>query len=493
MTIRARLLMLLLPPLILFVVLISLFFFFHWDREITASFRSNLKSIIVTVADLVNPEEIAWINAHRNDPNIIDNPIYQRNFKEFQKLRSKLPVANLFVLNIEPVKIGEKVLADKPFGPSNPIYDGSNPAFAFRQIYLIDTSNRKIYQDYSETGENLVYSTKTPLLTPIYKAMSTHEPLMTGYAPIMNDKGDVIALVGADVNMDLLHRIVQHAILVLFASGLVAVILMIIAAVFIANKIIQPINKLKSAALALAAGEYDEKVNVKGPKEIAELANTFNTMRECLLDHINRLRDSSFLREKLYGEQECALLLQNRMLDGVIAHLEDQRLSIKHLTSAISAPIHGLKLDIVADTTITISLAESMEEGFEGVYALVSGSHNIAGKIIAKFDFASHFITVQNQAMPYPLVWSTQQNKFLPETEGPYPFESGDFVFLFNQELMSIFPHRQTIRDWMGKVMRQFAKENMDLLSVMLNSELNFWIKKSNLSPHIHIFCMKIN
>lgn len=494
MTIRSRLLALLLPTLILFVSLSSVFYFINWNHEITESFRSNLQSIVVTSAELINSNEIEWILNHRNDANVLDSAIYKKNLELFKDLRTKLPVDNLFVISIEPVRIGERVMLDHPPGENNPIYNGSNPAYAFRQIYLIDTESSKIEQDFSETNEYLVYSTKKPLLTPIYRGISSHEQFMTGYAPIMNDQKEVIALVGADVNMNLLHRIEEHAIWVMLIAAFITILLVTTCVVFIANKITSPVSQLKNAALALAAGEYDEKIGVKGPKEIAELANTFNTMRECLLDHINRLRDSSFLREKLFGEQECALLLQNRMLDGIIERFEDPRISIRHITSAITGPMRGLKLDMAADTaSISVTLTESIDEGFDGVYSLVSNSPDFAGKLTSRIEFPPKSIVSKNNNMPTPLLWSLQQGRFLPDNEGPLPFEKGDYLFLFNQEMLTIFPHRQTIRDWIGKVMRQFAKENLDLLTVMLTSELNFWIKKSNASPHIHLFCIQIH
>ena len=492
MTIRTRLLSLLLPTFVLFAVLISLFFFANWNREITDSFRSNLKSVVVTTAELLNPDEIAWVNAHREDPALTQKPIYQKLQKHLRDLHAKLSVANLHVVSIEPVKLGERVLLDQPPSETNKVNDGSNPELAFRQVYLLDSQLNTIYQDFSESNEQQVYYTQAPLITPIYHGKSTSEEFMSGYAPIINTQGQVIALVGADVNLDLLHRIVRHAILVLLLSMLALTLLVALVLIFIANKISEPVSQLKNAALTMAAGDYEEKIAVKGPKEISELADTFNTMRECLLDHMNRLRANSFLREKLYGERECAALLQNRMLDEAIERFHDPRLMLKKINSSPPGAIQGLKLSLDSSPhTIRITLTESLEEGFEGLYSLLNGAHQSAGEIMATIDFNTHQTTFQNSSMPIPLLWVTQQASFLPDNSSSCSFSSGDFLFLFNQEVARAFPDRQQLYDWMSMVLRQFATEELDLLIPMLTDELNFWLKKQPSAYPVHILCVK--
>lgn len=494
MTIRSRLLFLLLPTLILFILLIFLFFFFNWNSEITASFRSNLKSIVVTTADLINPDEIAWIDAHRNDPELKNSPVYQKTIKKFNDLKTQLPIESLYVVRIEPVKLGEKVLTSQPESPVNQVYTGENPEYAFRQVILIDTKSPSIYEDFSESDEYRTYTSQRPLVTPIYRAKALDQDFITGYAPIINSKDQTVALVGADVNMDLLHRLVQSAILVLIGSTIVTIALVASALFFIAHRITQPVNQLKDAALALAAGDYDEKITVQGPKEIAELSNAFNTMRECLLDHINRLRDNSLTREHLYGEQECAGLLQSRMVDGVMEKFHDPRLTLKHVKFSMKTADQamGLTIDPI-EHGVKISLFESIEEGFDGVWALLHGAEEVAGRSFTEINFQNKTIRASCLEMPAPLLWSTRQERFLSETTASHPFESGDYLFMFSQELSMTFHKRPSSYDWITKVMKQFSKESIELLSAMLTSEIHFWMKKQHIPYQMHIICIRLN
>ena len=66
----------------------------------------------------------------------------------------------------------------------------------------------------------------------------------------------------------------------------------------IADRISKPVRQLNQAALEIAAGEYETNIDVKGPKEIVELAHTLNTMSECLVEHMSRLRESSLIRKE---------------------------------------------------------------------------------------------------------------------------------------------------------------------------------------------------
>ena len=494
MTIRSRLLFLLLPTLILFILLIFLFFFFNWNSEITANFRSNLKSIVVTTADFINPDEIAWIDANRHDKELQNSPIYQKTLKQFNDLKNQLPIESLYVVRIEPVKLGEKVLTSQPESPVNQVYTGENPEYAFRQVVLIDTKSPSIYEDFSESDEYLTYRSQRPLVTPIYRAKAVDQDFITGYAPIINSNNETVALVGADVSMDMLNRLVKSAVLVLIGSTLFTIALVASALFFIAHRITQPVNQLKDAALALAAGDYDEKITVQGPKEIAELSSAFNTMRECLLDHINRLRDNSLTREHLYGEQECAGLLQSRMVDGVIEKFHDPRLTIKHVKFSMKTADQamGLTIDQVQDG-VKISLIESIEEGFDGVWALLHGAKEVAGRSFTEINFENKTVKASCIDMPAPLLWSTRQETFLNETAASYTFEPGDYLFMFSQELSMTFHKRPSSYDWITKVMKQFSKESIELLSAMLTSEIHFWMKKQHIPYQMHIICIRLN
>jgi HAMP domain-containing protein len=260
---------------------------------------------------------------------------------------------------------------------------------------------------------------------------------------------------------------------------------------FIAYKIVEPLNTLKNAALVLAAGDYEEKIDVKGPKEIVELAHTLNTMRECLVDHVNRLHETSYLREKIFGEQECAQVLVARMVDGEIERFSDSRLILKHLTAGMSSAIQGLKLSLNADNgRIVIFLQESEEEGFEEVYLLAVNKSQACWQAKAEIDYEEKRIALASDPAIFPLFWSTGQEKFIVENPSIL-FKEGDYLFFLTAASSFLGAHKLLLREAMHKVLRQFAYESFDLLTAMIASEINFLLKKANAAETIHIFCIK--
>ncbi len=77
----------------------------------------------------------------------------------------------------------------------------------------------------------------------------------------------------------------------LLAAGIIALVLSIILAVVMARSVYQPINRVKQAAVAMSGGKYDQHVPVEGPREVKELAESFNEMSDKVKSSQQTLRD----------------------------------------------------------------------------------------------------------------------------------------------------------------------------------------------------------
>ena len=74
------------------------------------------------------------------------------------------------------------------------------------------------------------------------------------------------------------------------AGGLVVLVLSLIIAGFLARSIYRPINRVTVAAEKMAQGQYDQNIPVAGPREIRELASSFNKMAEQVKHSQSQLR-----------------------------------------------------------------------------------------------------------------------------------------------------------------------------------------------------------
>lgn len=432
MKIRTRFLLFLLPTLIGSITLVSTLLSYNWYKEIVEGFRSRLQAAVVTTAALIDPEEI---EKKHLDPQFLANTL--------EPLEKELAISNLY------------------FVPIN------SPTIA-----LISKSLH---------------------ITPIYKS-SNGEKLMTGYAPIYDRSGHLMGLMAADINVNLIDdKFHESFFLIILSSGLT--ILMMVATLFmIANKISRPIQRLNNSALALAAGQYGESISSDGPKEIEELANTLNIMSECLLENINRLKENALLRERMYGEYECAMLLQHLMLQKNIDDCRSDAIAVKAITFFSENP-QGVLLNFPKQERLDffqIHLAEAVEEGFEGMYQLLTQS-----KTSKEFQTSTTLTldlnasTLNTKGPSKPFVWSLSKKKFLDFTTSSMKLQSGDLFFLYNQGLSRFYKNPNQIADLLSKVLKVFAQEGLETTTAMLQKEISFLIKRKELSEDIHLLCFQ--
>lgn len=338
-------------------------------------------------------------------------------------------------------------------------------------------------------------------ITPIYKS-EKGEKVMTGYAPIFDSHGYVMGLMAADINVNLIDKKFQESLSLIIICASLTLLIMVASLFIIANKISRPVQKLNNSALAIAAGQYGESVQVKGPKEIAELANTLNTMSECLHENINRLKENSLLRERMSGEYECAMLLQHMMLQKNIDDCHSDAVAIKSITFFSESP-RGLLLDFPKQERselFQIQIAEAEEEGFEGMYQLLTqyklskesltrGNGSFLGTSLL---FDRKEATLQVKGPHFPLVWSLDGKRYLEPSNGLLKVDSGDYLFLFSQGLNRFFKGQNQLSELLSKVLKVFASDGLETTSAMLQKELSFATKRKALEEDIHLLCFQI-
>lgn len=239
--------------------------------------------------------------------------------------------------------------------------------------------------------------------------------------------------------------------------------------------IVLPLKKVKDSALHLASGHYEEGVDseggrIEGPKEIEELSYALQTLRECLIHKPTATPD------KLYGEYECAELLQFEMLDTVIETITPP-FEMKKVSLPSANPL-GLRLLLGGDS---FEFQEAEYPGFKGTYKLLT--EGSAKRL--KVDFLKGHST--GGSFPEPLLWSQRAQQLLPLAQ----LQPGDFLILTNRGCSEAFPHSQALKDWLTKILQNFADDDLSLTCAMLQSELNLIAKKQPEHKDIYIFLFK--
>ena len=238
------------------------------------------------------------------------------------------------------------------------------------------------------------------------------------------------------------------------------------------QKVITPVDQVKDAALNLASGHFEEIHDPHGPQEVREIATALQTLRECLMDSPHPPSD------KLYGEYECAELLQFEMLDKMI---EKAPLSYEMKKASLPSS-HPKALRLIWQEG-SMEVLEAEEEGFQGTFKLLTDGSKKRIKVYLSEGY------MEVSGMPEPLLWSNLEKKLMP-FHSP---QKGDILILINSGLTKQLPHPQALKDWLTKILKHFAKDSLSLTAAMMQSELTFFAKKYLHHEDLHILLLQIN
>jgi HAMP domain-containing protein len=328
---------------------------------------------------------------------------------------------------------------------------------------------------------------RTRLLLSLLPALIAGIILFAIMAKIQTSEADLI----------LTHRIDRA---ILGAALLVMIALAFLY--FFAGTISAHVQKLNNSALTIAAGKYGESIQIQGPRELQELANTLNTMSQCLLENINRLKENSLIRERSAGEAECARLLQHLMLQKNVDECPFESIAVKAISFSSASP-RGLFVDFPPSSRpniIKVHLAEANEDGFDGIYELLT-QHKLTKELTQdqlpfpslrlRLDRENSTIAARCVGCVAPYLWSLSAGELF-ELKDQLPVNAGDFVFLMNQGFVSFFKNPARISDLLSRVLKHFASDNLETIAAMLHKELTFAIKRKDLTEDLHLLCIQI-
>ncbi|MFA6320471.1 MAG: HD domain-containing phosphohydrolase [Candidatus Omnitrophota bacterium] len=118
---------------------------------------------------------------------------------------------------------------------------------------------------------------------------------LSGYSPIRDKNGNVIAILGIDMAADDVYSVEKET---RRRAAIIFVLGVLVSAIFglgIARRVVSPIKKLVAGTRHISSGDLKYKVDIKSSDEIGELASSFNKMgsdlhkaREALLNYFYR-------------------------------------------------------------------------------------------------------------------------------------------------------------------------------------------------------------
>ncbi len=131
--------------------------------------------------------------------------------------------------------------------------------------------------------------------------------------------------------------------------GLVTIILSAVLMIFLVRRVMRPLGGLQKTAAALAEGQYDNRIQVRGRDEISALGTSFNKMADAIAGHIDALENTAEQRKLLlsalthelktpmtaiigYSEALMRIRLQKEQQEESIAYINSECKRVERLS-----------------------------------------------------------------------------------------------------------------------------------------------------------------
>ncbi|PTY03844.1 hypothetical protein DB347_21710 [Opitutaceae bacterium EW11] len=216
----------------------------------------------------------------------LDDPFYRANRAAFSRIQSETGLSYLYT----QVYVGDRKIYYVLDGTVSDRYSvpGSVDELPVQSV------------DAAERVQGIGRSSITPIIQ-----WQVWGLIKSGFTPIRDSKGRVVAIAGADVDIGIIRQKTRWA---LFASILIGVGSLLAAGYLsyrVTRSLTRPLRQLKDSALWIAAGYYGARIQLAGTREVVALAGTLDALRDRLDREETRSRT---WQEQLRGQRQGSTL-----------------------------------------------------------------------------------------------------------------------------------------------------------------------------------------
>jgi two-component system NtrC family sensor kinase len=150
---------------------------------------------------------------------------------------------------------------------------------------------------------------------------------LSAYEPIRNIGGDIIGILHAGILEEPYRDIQRRSTMIFVLIALIGAALAIALSYFISRKISIPIKQLVSASREVASGNLDAKVTIRSDRELADLADAFNSMASAWRTRDEKVKE--FAKKRIMESERLAIVGQlaadvaheiNNPLQGIVTY-----------------------------------------------------------------------------------------------------------------------------------------------------------------------------
>lgn len=189
---------------------------------------------------------------------------------------------------------------------------------------------------------------------------------MSVYRPVMAANGNVIGVIGADIEIAAISKQLTNEVAVILLPVVVLAILMSLLMGYILRRsIVNPILVLNKALSTIAQGEGDltKDLPVKGNNEISGLSRSFNTFQEKLSTLIHRTRESFDILQDVGTDLNASAMETASSVHEITANITSIRKEVGKQSLASQTTSDTIK---IVNTTVS-TLTERIGQQFGNI------------------------------------------------------------------------------------------------------------------------------
>ena len=197
-------------------------------------------------------------------------------------------------------------------------------------IYILDAAPIKDTENHSSVGDEFPMKEFPEALKGFLFPTVEPEPMVdeefgtmsqSGYAPIKDKNGEVIGVIGIDMDVSTLKAEQAEMRNAITTTIISALLLAIILGVMFSKYLTEPILILINGTKKVAEGDMDIEVDVKRNDEFGQLAASFNSMTRDLKVSHEELRKYSLKLEDKVAERTVELSQSNKEIRDILDNM----------------------------------------------------------------------------------------------------------------------------------------------------------------------------
>jgi len=223
---------------------------------------------------------------------------------------------------------------------------------------------------------------------------------LSGYAPLFNDQGRPIAVVGVDMSADELAHAMSDVYRVSAMMFAFALVLGLVLSVVLSRRIMQPVEVLYDATRRIAGGDLSQPIRHERRDEFGVVMTTFNEM----MDHLKQAQQEIAEQAYTQSQLQLAAAVQARLfrwepvgdprveLGHYVRTADDTGGDWAHYHLSQGRRLYVLCGDVTGHGVASAMVAAAVAGGFECLKAkLAVGDHaGQLARVMESFDAIVH-------------------------------------------------------------------------------------------------------